>query len=273
MTPAKGITVMKSLCEARPSGHGVGVPLKWSLGMGILKLVKQDDEKAPLEVHAQENRIFHPPKDDMTRVNLDFRKTSAIKADVLSKIRVLNGKPEGLRGFGPWENGHHEGLSQLSDQEKKTGSSSTISPTSRSPNRPDRIQKTNRRRTFRHRRKTGEVGVSSQIRPGRACHAIRPSGQTAVADRNIANAGLTGRIARPEFNARPRAGSGGTRRMDEPVPRIASGEITTFFQRSARGNDSLTFEPLGTGSASAAAYLCRRHPVLPFVRILIAKCT
>lgn len=259
----KGITVKEIAQKRGLSEYGVGVLAEMGLGMGILKLVKQDDEKAPLKYTLGKIGFFIL-KDDMTRVNLDFSEDICYKgADVLSKS-VLNGKPEGLKGFGPWKT-VYEGLSQLSDQEKKSwfGFDHFYSDLAFPESLPI-VFKNKPKELFDIGGNTAKWALSCcRYDPDVHVTILDLPGQTAVADRNIANAGLTGRIATRAVNVLDPAqvfpkGADAVW-MSQFLDCFSLGEITDILSKirpgASRETDVYVLEPLWDRQRfEAAAY-------------------
>ncbi|MCK9183089.1 MAG: class I SAM-dependent methyltransferase [Fibrobacteraceae bacterium] len=114
----KDSTIKDIATKLSLSEYGVGVLAEMGLGIGIFKLIPQNDEKAPL-CYTLGKVGFFLLKDEMTKVNLDFSEDVCYKGAENLIDFIKNGKPEGLKVFGTWKT-IYEGLSKLPDQAKKS---------------------------------------------------------------------------------------------------------------------------------------------------------
>lgn len=97
------------------SSYGISVLCEMALGMGVLKLSKEDSAKFVL------GKIgWMLLEDECTKVNFNFVNDICYKGafDLLSSIK--NGKPEGLKAFGEQWTTIYESLSSLPQREKKS---------------------------------------------------------------------------------------------------------------------------------------------------------
>ncbi|MCF0214851.1 MAG: class I SAM-dependent methyltransferase [Fibrobacteraceae bacterium] len=113
----KGMSVPELSSRLGLSPYGVGVLVEMGLGMGALKLVK-DAEGDNLRYTLGKIGFFLM-KDEMTQVNMDFSQDICYLGAMDMQDCIKEGKPKGLAHLGPWKT-VYEGLSQLTEQEKKS---------------------------------------------------------------------------------------------------------------------------------------------------------
>lgn len=189
----KGITCEEISAKLGLSAYGVGVLVEMGLGMGILKLKPTDSEEFLLTL----GKIgYFLQNDDMTRVNLDFSEDVCyIGADAL-KASIQNGKPEGLKHFGPWKT-VYEGLSQTSDQFKKSwfGFDHFYSDQA-FPEALPIVFSRQCKQLFDIGGNTAKWAIQCcRFNPSVKVSIIDLPGQTAVAEKNAKSAGFESRIA------------------------------------------------------------------------------
>ena len=113
----KGITVSELAQKLDISLYGVGVLVEMGLGMGALKIHKDSDEE---DLRLTLGKIgFFLMKDEMTQVNMDFSEDICYRGAENLEESIRTGKPAGLPHLGPWKT-VYEGLSELTEQQKKS---------------------------------------------------------------------------------------------------------------------------------------------------------
>lgn len=113
----KGITISDLSQKLNLSLYGVQVLVEMGLGMGVIKL-HQDSEENDLRLKLGKIGFFLI-SDQMTQVNMDFSQDICYRGAENLEESIRNGKPAGLPHLGPWST-IYEGLSKLTDQEKKS---------------------------------------------------------------------------------------------------------------------------------------------------------
>ncbi len=196
----EGITVDTIAKKLGLSVYGVGVLAEMGLGMGILKLAPTTDEKAPLKYTLGKIGFFIL-KDDLTRVNLDFCQDVCYEGAMALSDSVKNGKPEGLKVFGTWKT-VYEGLSQLPAQVQKSWFAFDHFYSDLAfPEALPIVFKNKPKSLF-------DIGGNTAKWALTCCKydadvnvtIIDLPGQTAVADKNVAAAGLSDRISTKACN-------------------------------------------------------------------------
>ena len=110
-----GMTVQEVVEHTKISPYGVSVLTEIALGMGVLKLHKNDASKFVL------GKIgWFLLEDDMTRVNFNFSADICYKGAWFMKESVLENRPAGLHVFGEKWNTIYEALSSLPEKAKKS---------------------------------------------------------------------------------------------------------------------------------------------------------
>ena len=113
----KGITISELSQKLNISLYGVGVLVEMGLGMGAIKIHKDSEED---DLRLTLGKIgFFLMKDEMTQVNMDFSQDICYRGAENLEESIRTGKPAGLPHLGPWKT-VYEGLSQLTDQQKKS---------------------------------------------------------------------------------------------------------------------------------------------------------
>lgn len=113
----KGITISELSQKTGVSEYGVKVLVEMGLGMGVVKINKDyEDNKERFTL----GKIgFFLLFDEMTQVNMDFSQNICYRGAENLEQSIREGKPSGLPHLGPWKT-VYEGLSQLTDQQKKS---------------------------------------------------------------------------------------------------------------------------------------------------------
>jgi len=119
----EGISVRQLAQDSGISEYGVGVLAEMALGMGVLKLNGKEDEKegkSGLGMLVLGKIGWFILEDNLTRANFYFTNDICYKGafDLMESIK--NGKPEGLKVFGDKWTTVYEALSTLPDREKKS---------------------------------------------------------------------------------------------------------------------------------------------------------
>lgn len=195
-----GITVKALAEQLSLSEYGVGVLVEMGLGQGIVKLVPQEDETSPL-CYTLGKVGFFILRDEMTKVNLDFSEDVCYQGAQYLIESIKNGKPEGLKVFGSWKT-IYEGLSQLSDQTKKSwfGFDHFYSDLAFPEALPIVFEK-KPKELFDIGGNTAKWAIAScRFDPDVHVSIIDLPGQTAVAETNIAKAGFSERISTRAVN-------------------------------------------------------------------------
>lgn len=113
----KGIKISELSQKLNISLYGIGVLVEMGLGMGAIKVHKDSDDD---DLRLTLGKIgFFLMKDEMTQVNMDFSQDICYRGAENLEESILKGKPAGLPHLGPWKT-VYEGLSQLTEQEKKS---------------------------------------------------------------------------------------------------------------------------------------------------------
>jgi len=113
----KGITISEISKKLNISLYGVGVLAEMGLGMGALKVHPESSED---DLRLTLGKVgFYLLKDEMTLVNMDFSQDICYRGAEDLEKSIREGKPAGLPHLGNW-NTVYEGLSQLTDQQKKS---------------------------------------------------------------------------------------------------------------------------------------------------------
>lgn len=113
----KGITISELSQKLNLSLYGVQVLVEMGLGMGVIK-IHQDSEEDNLRLKLGKIGFFLIA-DQMTKVNMDFAQDICYRGAENLEESIRKGKPAGLPHLGPWST-IYEGLSKLTDQEKKS---------------------------------------------------------------------------------------------------------------------------------------------------------
>ncbi len=113
----KGITISELAQKLDISLYGVSVLVEMGLGMGAIKLHKDSSED---DLRLTLGKIgFFLMKDEMTQVNMDFSQDICYRGAEKLEESIRKGKPMGLTHLGPWKT-VYEGLSNLTEQQKKS---------------------------------------------------------------------------------------------------------------------------------------------------------
>lgn len=189
----QGITVSEIAKKHSLSVYGVGVLIEMGLGMGILKLHKDSKED---DLRLTLGKVgFFILKDEMTRANMDFSEDICYKGAEKMQEAVKNGKNEGLPFLGPWKT-IYEGLSQLTDQQKKSwfGFDHFYSDLA-FPEALPVVFSLPCKRLFDIGGNTAKWAIACcKYNPDVKVSIIDLPGQTAVAEKNAAAAGFASRI-------------------------------------------------------------------------------
>ncbi len=113
-----GITKKELSEKSGISEYGVGVLCEMALGMNVIKLTKDSDEKCEKFILGKIGWMLL--EDDLTKVNFWFTNDICYQGAWDMEKSVKNGKPEGLKVFGEQWTTVYEALSTLPDQCKKS---------------------------------------------------------------------------------------------------------------------------------------------------------
>lgn len=119
-----GITIKELSEDSGLSEYGVGVLCEMALGMGVLKI--SGSESAEKENKSGLGKLILGKigwfllEDECTRVNFNFTNDICYKGAFNLIDSVKNGKPEGLKNFGDKWTTVYEALSTLPEREKKS---------------------------------------------------------------------------------------------------------------------------------------------------------
>lgn len=189
----KGIKISELSQKLNLSLYGVGVLVEMGLGMGAIKVHKDSDDDDLLLTLGKIG--FFLMKDEMTQVNMDFSQDICYRGAENLEESILKGKPAGLPHLGPWKT-VYEGLSQLTDQEKKSwfGFDHFYSDLAFPEALPIVFEKPVGR-LFDIGGNTAKWAISCcKYNPDVKVSIIDLPGQTAVAEKNAAAAGFADRI-------------------------------------------------------------------------------
>lgn len=113
----KGITISELSEKLGISLYGVKVLVEMGLGMGAIKLHENTEED---DLRLKLGKIgFFLLADEMTQVNMDFSQDICYRGAENLEESIREDKPAGLPHLGSWKT-VYEGLSQLTDQQKKS---------------------------------------------------------------------------------------------------------------------------------------------------------
>ena len=113
----KGITISELSQKLNISLYGVKVLVEMGLGMGAIKLHENTDEN---DLRLKLGKIgFFLLADEMTQVNMDFSQDICYRGAENLEESIREDKPAGLPHLGSWKT-VYEGLSQLTEQQKKS---------------------------------------------------------------------------------------------------------------------------------------------------------
>ena len=113
----KGITISELSEKLGISLYGVKVLVEMGLGMGAIKLHPDTEED---DLRLKLGKIgFFLLADEMTQVNMDFSQDICYRGAENLEESIREDKPAGLPHLGSWKT-VYEGLSQLTDQQKKS---------------------------------------------------------------------------------------------------------------------------------------------------------
>ena len=189
----KGITISELSQKLNISLYGVGVLVEMGLGMGAIKIHKDSEED---DLRLTLGKIgFFLMKDEMTQVNMDFSQDICYRGAENLEESIRTGKPAGLPHLGPWKT-VYEGLSQLTDQQKKSwfGFDHFYSDLAFPEALPIVYEKTVKR-LFDIGGNTAKWAIAScEYNADVQVSIIDLPGQTAVAEKNAAAAGFADRI-------------------------------------------------------------------------------
>ena len=189
----KGITISELSQKLNISLYGVGVLVEMGLGMGAIKIHKDSEED---DLRLTLGKIgFFLMKDEMTQVNMDFSQDICYRGAENLEESIRTGKPAGLPHLGPWKT-VYEGLSQLTDQQKKSwfGFDHFYSDLAFPEALPIVYEKTVKR-LFDIGGNTAKWAIAScKYNADVQVSIIDLPGQTAVAEKNAAVAGFADRI-------------------------------------------------------------------------------
>ena len=119
-----GITIKELSSASGISEYGVGVLAEMALGMGVLKINSMSDEEADGKSGLGKLVLgkigWFLLEDDLTKVNFNFTNDICYKGAFNLIDSIKNGKPEGLKVFGDKWTTVYEALSTLPDREKKS---------------------------------------------------------------------------------------------------------------------------------------------------------
>ncbi|MBR6450369.1 MAG: class I SAM-dependent methyltransferase [Fibrobacter sp.] len=189
----KGITISELSQKLNISLYGVGVLVEMGLGMGAIKIHKDSEED---DLRLTLGKIgFFLMKDEMTQVNMDFSQDICYRGAENLEESIRTGKPAGLPHLGPWKT-VYEGLSQLTDQQKKSwfGFDHFYSDLAFPEALPIVYEKPVKR-LFDIGGNTAKWAIAScEYNADVQVSIIDLPGQTAVAEKNAAAAGFADRI-------------------------------------------------------------------------------
>ena len=189
----KGITISELSQKLNISFYGVGVLVEMGLGMGAIKIHKDSEED---DLRLTLGKIgFFLMKDEMTQVNMDFSQDICYRGAENLEESIRTGKPAGLPHLGPWKT-VYEGLSQLTDQQKKSwfGFDHFYSDLA-FPEALPIVYENPVKRLFDIGGNTAKWAIAScKYNADVQVSIIDLPGQTAVAEKNAAAAGFADRI-------------------------------------------------------------------------------
>ncbi len=119
-----GISIKELAADSGISEYGVGVLVEMALGMGVVKINSMSDEEADGKSGLGKLVLgkigWFLLEDDLTKVNFNFTNDICYKGAFNLIDSIKNGKPEGLKVFGDKWTTVYEALSTLPDREKKS---------------------------------------------------------------------------------------------------------------------------------------------------------
>lgn len=188
----KGITIKEISEKLSISEYGVGVLVEMGLGLGLFKLMPNEGEELKLTLGKVGVCML---KDDMTIANLFFSQDICYLGANKLQESIREGRPMGLPFLGPWKT-VYEGLSQLTDQQKKSwfGFDHYYSDQA-FPDCLPIVFGNNCSRIFDIGGNTAKWAIQCcKYNPSVEVTIVDLPGQTAVADKRAADAGFADRI-------------------------------------------------------------------------------
>lgn len=197
----EGITIGELSAESGISEYGVGVLAEMALGMGVIKInpdsAESSEGKSGLGNLVLGKIGWFLLEDDCTRVNFNFTNDICYKGafDLMKSIQT--GKPEGLKVFGDKWTTVYEALSTLPEREKKSWFEfDHFYSDAAFPEALPIVYKNKPKHLFDIGGNTGKWAIAScSYDPDVKVSIIDLPGQTAVAEKNAADAGFSDRIS------------------------------------------------------------------------------
>lgn len=193
----KGITISELSQKLNISLYGIKVLVEMGLGMGAIKLHRDSDE---IDLRLKLGKIgFFLLEDEMTQVNMDFSQDICYRGAENLEESIRESKPAGLSHLGSWKT-IYEGLSRLSETQKKSWFGfdhfySDLAFPEALPIVFENLAEQKNLRLFDIGGNTAKWAIAcckynSDVRVS----IIDLLGQTAIAEKNAAEAGFTDRI-------------------------------------------------------------------------------
>ena len=195
----EGITIKELSAASGISEYGVGVLAEMALGMGVIKINPQSEpeSKSGLGKLVLGKTGWFLLEDDLTKVNFNFTNDICYKGAFNLIDSVKNGKPEGLKVFGDRWTTVYEALSTLPEREKKSWFDfdhfySDVA----FPEALPIVYKNKPKNLFDIGGNTAKWAIAS-CKYDSDVHVtiVDLPGQTAVAEKNVRDAGFEGRVS------------------------------------------------------------------------------
>ncbi len=195
-----GITIKELSLASGISEYGVGVLAEMALGMGVLKInpnATDEESKSGLGKLVIGKIGWFLLEDDCTKVNFNFTNDICYKGAFNLIDSIKNGKPEGLKVFGDKWTTVYEALSTLPEREKKSWFDfdhfySDVA----FPEALPIVYAKKPKKLFDIGGNTAKWAIAScRYDPDVSVTIVDLPGQTAVAEKNVKDAGFAGRVS------------------------------------------------------------------------------
>lgn len=196
-----GITIKELSAASGISEYGVAVLVEMALGMGIIKINSMSDEEADGKSGLGKLCLgkigWFLLEDECTRVNFNFTNDICYKGAFNLIDSIKSGKPEGLKVFGEKWTTVYEALSSLPEREKKSWFEfdhfySDVA----FPEALPIVYKNKPKNLYDIGGNTAKWAIAScQYDSDVHVTIVDLPGQTAVAEKNVKEAGFEGRVS------------------------------------------------------------------------------
>ena len=196
-----GISIKELAADSGISEYGVGVLVEMALGMGVVKINSMSDEEADGKSGLGKLYLgkigWFLLEDELTKVNFNFTNDICYKGAFNLIDSIKTGKPEGLKVFGDKWTTVYEALSTLPEREKNSWFAfdhfySDVA----FPEALPIVYKNKPKNLFDIGGNTAKWAIAS-CKYDSDVHVtiVDLPGQTAVAEKNVKDAGFEGRVS------------------------------------------------------------------------------